>query len=57
MDDYVDATGHDYVEGTCTECGEEDPDYWKEVVKETIEEIVEVVSKLIGWLIGLCPKP
>ena len=53
--DYVEATGHNYQCGTCTECGEEDPDYWKEVVEEVVEEIVKVVSKLIGWLIGLWP--
>ena len=27
VDDYVDALGHDYVDGTCTRCGEADPDY------------------------------
>ena len=31
VDDYVNALGHDYVEGICTCCGEEDPDYSKPV--------------------------
>ena len=28
----IDATGHDYVDGTCTLCGEADPDYQEPVV-------------------------
>lgn len=27
VDTYVDATGHSYIEGVCTACGEADPDY------------------------------
>ena len=29
--DYVDALGHDYADGSCTRCGEADPDYVKPV--------------------------
>lgn len=29
--DYVDALSHDYADGTCTRCGESDPDYVKPV--------------------------
>ena len=28
---YLDALGHDYLDGTCTRCGEADPDYVKPV--------------------------
>ena len=32
MANYVDALGHEYEDGSCTRCGEEDPDYQEPVV-------------------------
>ena len=55
--DHVDPTGHNYDHGTCTECGENDPDHWKEVVEEIVEEIVETVIEVVKWLKNLFRKP
>lgn len=36
VDDYTKELGHDYSEGVCVRCGQEDPDYTKEYTGENI---------------------
>ena len=54
-DSYVDATGHTFENGECTECGEKDSGNetgcnWEDVVKD-------LISKIVSWIIGKFPKP
>ena len=53
-DSYTEALGHDFVEGTCTRCGEADPDYNPEPTYTYTVTVVPPTCTEVGYTLHTC---
>ena len=53
-DNYTEALGHDFVEGTCTRCGEADPDYNPEPTYTYTVTVVAPTCTEVGYTLHTC---
>ena len=53
-DNYTEALGHDFVDGTCTRCGEADPDYNPEPTYTYTVTVVPPTCTEVGYTLHTC---